>query len=310
MIYTLVVFFIILGLYFLTSYYFKQVVIRKLQKEDEMFNNQIQRNLLDRDYYKNLRKENVNIKSKEGLSLRGIFIDNGSKNTIIFCHGITVGLICSLKYIRIFEKRGWNILLYDHRRHGQSEGKYSTYGYLEKEDLGLWVNWIIDRKGKNAVIGLHGESMGAATVLQYSDINKHVKFIISDCAFSDLKELLLIRIKEDYSIILYPILYLVLHLSNILARIKAKFNYNWIKPIEAVKRSTIPIMFIHGNKDYFVPWHMSISMYNAKTSGIKRLYIAEGAAHARAIEVDKERYEKETMSFVEEVLGVKKEEKI
>ena len=298
MIYISIIVLVTLGIYFLTTYYFNQIITRKVADEESMLEDQVNRKLVDKEYYDNLHKEEVTLTSHDGLKLRGIFIDKGSKNTIIFCHGITVGLIWSLKYIKIFEKRGWNILLYDHRRHGQSQGKYSTYGYLEKKDLDLWVNWVIDKKGKDSIIGLHGESMGAATTLQYLEINKYVKFIIADCAFSDLTELLSRKIKEDYNIILYPLL----HLSNLLTKIKAKFYYQWVKPIESVKKSTIPVMFIHGNKDYFVPWDMSISMYNAKSKGIKRLYIAEGAAHARAIEVDKERYEKEVMLFVEEVL--------
>lgn len=298
MIYISIIVLVILGIYFLTAYYFNQIITRKVADEESMLEDQVNRKLVDKEYYDNLHKEEVTLTSHDGLKLRGIFIDKGSKNTIIFCHGITVGLIWSLKYIKIFEKRGWNILLYDHRRHGQSQGKYSTYGYLEKKDLDLWVNWVIDKKRKDSIIGLHGESMGAATTLQYLEINKYVKFIIADCAFSDLTELLSRKIKEDYNIMLYPLL----HLSNLLTKIKAKFYYQWVKPIESVKKSTIPVMFIHGNKDYFVPWDMSISMYNAKVKGIKRLYIAEGAAHARAIEVDKERYEKEVMLFVEEVL--------
>lgn len=289
---------ILIIMYLLTNYYFSQVVTRKVDNEEEMFKAQIERNLIDDKFYNSLKKENITLKSFDGLKLRGEFIDNNSDKTIIFCHGITVGLIWSIKYIDMFYERGWNILLYDHRRHGQSEGKYSTYGYLEKKDLDLWVKWIVDKKGNNSVIGLHGESMGAATVLQYININEYVKFIIADCAYSDLMELLTRKIKEEYTILLYPILYL----SNLKSRIRAKFDYRWIKPIECVKKTNIPIMFIHGNNDKFVPWDMSVAMYKAKVNGMKKLYIAEKAAHARSIEVNKQKYEEEVMSFIEEVL--------
>lgn len=286
--------------YGLVIHYFSQVVTRKLTNEEDMFREQIDRGLIDQRYYESLNKEEVYITSKDGLKLRGIYIESEkySNKTMIFVHGITVGLIWSIKYIDMFIKRGWNVLIYDQRRHAMSEGKYSTYGYYEKEDLDLWVNWLIDKKGKEEIIGLHGESMGAATVLQYAAINKYVKFIIADCGFSDLRELLERKVRDDYHGLLYPII----KLSNLRAKRKAKFKFEWVSPIEVVKNAEIPMMFIHGDKDKFVPWDMSIKMYEAKIKGVKKLYIAEGAAHARSIEVDKDRYENEVMEFVNQVL--------
>lgn len=288
----------IIGIYVLTNYYFNQVVTRKADTEEEMMRVQIERNLVNNEFYTSLEKEHIILTSKDGLKLRGEFIDNNSNKTMIFCHGITVGLIWSIKYIDMFYKTGWNILIYDHRRHGQSEGNYSTYGYFEKEDLDLWVNWVVKKKGKDSIIGLHGESMGAATVLQYIDINKYVKFIIADCPFSDLMELLGRKVKDDYKGLLYPILYL----SNLKSKVIANFDYRWIKPIECVKNSTLPIMFIHGDEDKFVPWDMSVAMYEMKKKGLKKIYIAKGAAHAKSIEVNKKQYEKEVIDFVEEAL--------
>lgn len=291
---------IILILHALVSYYSSQVITRKTQDEKELYKYQLQAGLIDKDYYESLEKEEVYLKSKDGLNLRGLYIKCGknTNRTMIFVHGITVSLITSIKYTDMFLKRGWDVVIYDQRRHGNSEGKYSTYGYFEKEDLDLWVNWVTERKGNNEIIGLHGESMGAGTVIQYAAINKHVKFIIEDCGYSDLNELLKKKVQDDYHGLLMPILWL----SNLRTRRKAKFYFSWVSPIEVVKNTDIPMMFIHGNKDYFVPWYMSIDMFNAKSKGIKKLYIAEGAGHARAIEVDKKKYEEEVMNFVDEVL--------
>ncbi|MBU5591995.1 alpha/beta hydrolase [Clostridium sp. MSJ-4] len=287
--------------YFIVEYYFSQIVTRKLKDEDELFQNQVDKGLIDKDFYESLPKEEIFLRSREGLKLRGIYIEanKDSNKTMVFVHGITVGLTCSIKYTEMFLKRGWNVLIYDQRRHARSEGQYSTYGYYEKEDLDLFINWLVDRKGKNEIIGLHGESMGAATVIQYDSINKYAKFIISDCGFSNLNELLRGKIKDDYGVFLYP----VLKLSDLRAKRKAKFKFEWIKPIEVVRKSSIPMMFIHGDRDKFVPWNMSVQMYKSKENGIRRLYLAKGAKHAQAIEVDKKRYEKEVMEFVDEVLN-------
>lgn len=292
---------LIVAAYALVSYFFSQVVTRKIDTEEQMYRELAERGVFDRKYFEQLNKEEVYIKSKDGLKLRGMYIkcDEPSNKTMVIVHGITVGLLWSVRYIDMFLKNGWNVLIYDQRRHAKSEGKYSTYGYYEKDDLDLWINWLINKKGENEIIGLHGESMGAATVIEYAGINKYARFIIADCAFSDLNELLTRKVKDEYHGLLYPVVWL----SSLRSKRKAKFYFKWVSPIEVVKSTDIPIMFIHGNKDTFVPWDMSVKMYNAKTKGIKKLYLAEGAAHARSIEVDKEKYEKEVMEFVDEVLS-------
>lgn len=278
------------------EYGFKQVVTRKTQSEEELLKEGQGRGIIGRDKYEKLKKEEVFITSGDGLKLRGIYIegDGKSRKSMVFVHGITVGIPWSLRYIDMFVKRGWNILVYDQRRHGRSEGKYSTYGFYEKQDLDLWVNWLIKRNGKEEIIGIHGESMGAATALQYLTINKYASFVISDCAYSDLNELLRYHMKKDYHLPSFPLL----NLTSLKAKYKAKFSFNDVSPIEAVKTSKIPVMFIHGKEDKFVPTYMSVDMYNAK-KGIKKLYIVEGAEHACSIEVDKKNYEKEVMDFID-----------
>ncbi|MBB6631728.1 alpha/beta hydrolase [Clostridium algidicarnis] len=296
----MIILIVCLVIYFIVKYYFQQVVVREVIPEDIIFNEQIKRGLINNEFYKSLNKEEFFIESKDELKLRGIYIrsSNESNKTMIFVHGITVGLVCSIKYISMFLEKGWNVLIYDQRRHSKSEGKYSTYGYYEKEDLDLFVNWIINKKGEDEIIGLHGESMGAATVLQYAKINKYAKFIISDCSFSSLNELLERKIKEKS-----PLLKPILKLMSKRSVRKAKFSFDYVNPIEVVKKASIPIMFIHGDKDRFVPWDMSVNMYNSKEVGIKKLYIAKGARHAESIEVDKLKYEEEVMKFVDEVLN-------
>lgn len=282
----------------ITNKYFRMIVTRKTDEEESMYEQQISRNLIDKDWYFNLPKEYITLISHDGLKLKGEFIDNNSNMTMIFVHGITVSRIWSIKYIEMFYDRGWNILLYDQRRHGKSEGVFSTYGYYEKLDLDLWVDFVAERKCKNSIIGIHGESMGAATALQYIDINKYADFIIEDCGFCSLRELLMRKAKNS-SIILYPFYYF----ASLEAKLRAKFIFSDIRPIDMVEKSKIPIMFIHGDKDDFVPWDMSVKMYEAKEIGEKAMYIAKGAAHARAIEVDKSSYEKEVFKFVDKVLS-------
>lgn len=66
---------------------------------------------------------------------------------MIIVHGYTVSLHASTQYIDMFRDAGFNILLIDQRRHGGSQGKYTTYGYYEKYDVQTWVNWILEHYG-------------------------------------------------------------------------------------------------------------------------------------------------------------------
>lgn len=298
----IIIFVIILVEEIIAEYFFSQVVTRKVRDEKELLKNQISRGLVDKEYYDKLQKEEVWIRTEEGLKQRGIYIKGNCdfNRTIIIVHGITVGISTSIKYMRIFYDRGWNVLMYDQRRHGKSEGKYSTYGYYEKKDLDIWVKWIIKRNGTDGLLGLHGESMGAATVLQYADINKYVDFIIADCAYSNMNELMKYKIKEQTKLPIFPMLQFV----QIKSIIRAKFRFKDVSPIDSVRDRDIPVLFIHGKEDTFVPTYMSEEMYKVK-KGIKKIYIAEGAVHACSIEIDREQYEENVWEFIEEITKIK-----
>ncbi|GAA0178053.1 alpha/beta hydrolase [Clostridium sediminicola] len=293
----LFIFLVVFIIYKTVSFYYSEFVTMKVRAYDKLYQEQLSKELFDDKYYESLIKEDICITTDDGLKLKGIYFKAkpNSHKTIIIVHGITVNMATSIKYMQMFAKRGWNVLIYDHRRHGKSEGRLTTYGYMEKYDLDKWVNWVKDKEPNNRILGLHGESMGAGTVLQYAGINKFVDFIIADCGFSDLNKLVRIRMKEDYHSFLIPLI----SLADIRVYRKAKFKIKDISPINIIKNSSIPTLFIHGKEDRYVPTFMSVEMYEAKKNN-KKLYLADGAKHADSIRVDRERYEKEVFDFINE----------
>ena len=288
---------LVLSVIILYNYSFSQIVLRKPLTTEEMYKFVYDNKEYKKDDFDKLKKEEVTIKTSDGLMLKGYYIygNKDKEKTVILVHGITVGIPWSFKYMDMFLKRGYNVLIYDQRRHGESEGKYSTYGYYEKEDLKLWTDFVRRKNGSNAKIGLHGESMGAATVLQYAKVDSNIDFIIADCGFSSLPKLLNIIIKKSH-VIPFP----VLQLSSHKAKRLAGFKYDDVKPIEVVRNTNIPIMFIHGLEDDFIPYSMSVEMYEAK-KGLKALYLAKGAKHACSVKVDKDKYEREVNEFLNKV---------
>lgn len=277
---------------------FKQITGAKKYTDEECIKFLVKYNFDAKSFLEKCKSEAIEITSSDNLKLKGMYIegDKSLNRTMVIVHGYTVSSAWSLQFAGAFLNRGWSVLLVDQRRHGRSEGKYSTYGYMEKYDLDSWVDWIITRNGQDSIIGLHGQSMGGGTVLEYASINKHAKFIIADCPYSDMKKLMVHQIR-CYHMPAYPLLYVI----DWLLSLRAGFRMKDVSPINTIKDSSIPVMFIHGSEDNFVPTYMSEEMYNAKTDN-KRLLIVDGAVHGNARLKDRENYEKEMMEFIDEVL--------
>ena len=284
---------------------FKSSITRRLKDENESYNFLLNKNVINDKLYKSLDKEDIEMMSIDGFKLSSMLFLNKEKTNkfIILVHGISIGYVGSLKYLDIFFNKGFNVLIVHQRRHGKSEGKYSTYGYFEKYDVNLWINYLVDRFGKDIIVGLHGESMGASTVIQTIPLNTNIKFVIEDCGYSDLYELMLYELTFRFNKALYYPLLLSLKFTNFVIRAKAKFRFQDVSPINIVKNTSIPIMFIHGNKDTFVPWYMCVKFYKAKVNGLKEIFLVDNAAHTEAIQVNKEAYAEKVFNFIHKALS-------
>lgn len=285
----------------LTRFGFRQITQMKLQTYENIFNYLEKTGIYSRERFEMLEKKEVKVTSKDGLSLSGYVLDTcpDSKQWVIIVHGYTVSLHVSAQYVDLFQREGFNILLIDQRRHGNSEGKYTTYGYFEKYDVEAWVNWLLDNYGSDITIGLHGQSFGGGTVLEYLAIaHPNVKFVIADCPYSDLTELMRYQLSVLNKIPAFPLLSLI---DRQLER-KAGFRLKQVSPLKAVEQSTLPVMFVHGTEDRYVPTHMSKDLYEHKPEP-KKLLLVDGAEHADAYSVDPKRYSEEVHSFIREALG-------
>lgn len=298
MIILLIVIILISLLIIAISLYFSNITINpKTWDYNETFKTEVNSSYFDESWYNSLKKEEIYINSLYGYKLHGIYFpNNNSKKTIIFCHGFTYTLFGSVKYMNIFLKRGFNVLIYDHRFHGKSEGKYTTYGFYERYDLKAFTDYILERNGNNSIVGIHGESMGAATALLNSAIDSRVNFYIADCPYKDLKTLLKYHLKYDYDLPYFPIV----NMASLICFLRAGFFYKNVCPEKEIAHVLTPIFFIHGDDDKFIPCSMSMDMYNSK-KGIKKLYLAKGADHAKSYFVDKEEYEKQIDNFLKEI---------
>ncbi|MDM5298621.1 alpha/beta hydrolase [Bacillus pumilus] len=273
----------------------KMMYIRQLTDE-ELVKRETDEGHYHHEGFQQLKKEKVCISSPFGYELHGYFVPRAhTTRTIILCHGVTVSLINSVKYMKLFQKLGWNVLLYDHRRHGMSGGKTTSYGYYEKEDLAQVVEWLRKRLGPSAIIGIHGESMGAVTTLLYAaKPEANANFYIADCPFASFEEQLIYRLKTDFRLSGNWIL----PLSDQVLKWRDGYRIRQVAPLDVIDQVKEPVLFIHSRHDDYIPCEQSQKLYERK-NGDKQLFIAPYGAHAMSFSENKEAYEQEVQAFLQ-----------
>lgn len=243
-----------------------------------------------------LSYELISITARDGLYLVGRYyhFKDGAPVQILF-HGYRGnGKREFSGNNRIAEKLGLNVIVVDERAHGKSGGHTITFGIKERYDCLDWANYAANRFGADTPIILTGVSMGAATVLMASSLPlpQSVKAIIADCPYSSPKAIIQ-KVSADVKLppkVSYPFVVLG-------ALVFGKFKLWQTSPIEAVRRTRIPILLIHGEDDRFVPCEMSEVIY-AACRGPAELVIVPGAGHALSYFLDTALYEKTVTDFL------------
>ena len=231
------------------------------------------------EFYRRHVYKDVFTFNKYSECLHAIFYENeGSDVYAISCHGFTGDPSQNSIYTKHFYEMGFNVLLPYLRGHGKSEHTHCTMGWMDRLDIIDWISFII-KKNPDAKIILHGASMGAATVMNATGENlpQNVKCCIEDCGFTSLWDQYTAQISSATKL---PAK-LILNLVNPAFKIKLGFDIKDASPLNQVKKSKTPTLFVHGNKDTVVPFNMNYPLYAAAGCEKERL-VVEGATHAAA----------------------------
>ncbi len=246
-----------------------------------------------------LPRREVSIAAPDGRRLYGTYVPcEGARKTVIIVHGITYTRFGSVKYLRGFRDRGYNALLIDQRGHGASGAGAVTFGFREKFDLRAWVDWALAEAGEGGLVGLHGESLGAAVVIQEAVIDPRVSFVVADCPFSDLRALLSYRLRVELHLPAHPFLGLA---ERGAALLSGGFRFGEASPIRGAASFRAPLLLVHGLLDDYIPPAMSQELAAARASaGLPvALKLVPGAAHARSFETDPVGYERSIAEFLD-----------
>ena len=234
--------------------------------------------------------EDVWIKSEDGLKLHGTWFPVGDKTKVVICfHGYTSqGMNDYIGLSGYYLKHGYSMLLVDERAHGQSEGEYVGFGCLDRKDAMRWIDWVLKECSEEAQILLHGTSMGASTVLMASglELPSQVKGIVSDCAFTSPKYVFTHVLHTMYHLPAFP----MIQIADRVNKKKAGYGLDECNAAREVQKATVPILFIHGEADTFVPYRMCGEIYENCTSP-KQMLSVPGAAHAESYYKDTVAYE-------------------
>ncbi|WP_338654113.1 alpha/beta hydrolase [Sporosarcina psychrophila] len=250
--------------------------------------------------------ERLTLTSRDGLKLSGYYLP-ASKPTdklVILTHGY----LGNAKQMGLFGQHyhndlDYNIFMPDARGHGKSEGNYYGFGWPDRLDLIDWTQLLVEKLGTDIKVVYHGLSMGATTVLMASgeeELPSQVKAIIADSPYASVYQLFQYQINRMFHLPAFPLL----DSTSVLTKIRAGYSFREASALKEVKKTSVPILYIHGESDTFVPTELTKDLYR-HTSSDAELYLVPNANHGESIALDEDKYNMKIDQFLNRYIEFK-----
>ena len=246
--------------------------------------------------------EDIEICSFDDTMLYGWWMKAGADApTVVVLHGVNNNRTSVLRAALTLRRAGFNALVLDGRAHGNSGGRYVTYGFYERRDVETAVNWLISEKkiDKNR-IGLAGESMGAAISLQVAAHLPWIRAVWADSPFASLRRIAIEYVRRVTRLpeaLVNPVMWTTLQVASY----RGKFDVNLVDPLALASEIKCPVFLVHGTEDQLIETAHSQNIYDA-LGGEKDIWFVEGAAHARSARYAKCEYGNRLIKFFTERL--------
>ena len=243
------------------------------------------------------------ITNEEGYKLHACYVPAAhpckANGTAIVVHGYGDNHFVFLYLVRMYrDVLNYNVLFPDLQYHGYSEGDEIQMGWKDRLDLLKWIE-VAHKEFNDDFMVLHGVSMGGATVMMVSGepLPDYVKCIVEDCGYASVVKQFNNNRKESFGFIPPDVL------QSASAVTKKKYGWGFweASSVKQLEKSTVPMLFIHGDADDFVPFNNLQMNYDAKKHGYKEMYVCPGAVHANSYQKDPEMYIHRVSNFLKTV---------
>lgn len=239
----------------------------------------------------------IYLTSYDGLNLwANQYLQEDSDFWLIAVHGYQSEHSSVEDYAEEYFQRNYNVLIPDLRGHGNSDGDYIGMGYHDSLDILTWIEYVRTLQ-PDAKIVLHGQSMGAATVMitaGQEELPDNVFAVVEDCGYTDGYQMMVEQLNYRYGLPPFPLM----PLTNFMAEFRTNYDLKDASPLEFLKNATVPILFIHGTEDTFVLPYMQDELYSAY-DGPKEGLMIEGADHVASRNVDYDLYYSTVFNFLD-----------
>ena len=238
--------------------------------------------------------------------LRGWFLQARHHNgdAVILFHGVGDNRLGMVGYAELLLRNGYSVLMPDARAHGVSEGNLATYGLLEADDVRRWFEWVRFNGRPNCIYGL-GESMGAAQLLQALTSEPGFCAVIAESPFSSFREIAYDRMGQQFHAgpwVGRTLLWPVVEIALMDVRWKYHLNLKAVSPEDAIAKTPVPVMLIHGQVDNNIPIRHSRIM-KARNAQLV-LWEVPNADHCGAISTAPDEFVKRMLSWFASHKGV------
>ena len=219
-----------------------------------------------------------------------------AQGTAIVVHGYGDNHFVFLYLARMYrDELNYNILIPDLQYHGYSEGDAIQMGWHDRYDVEAWTR-VAHEVFQNDFTVVHGVSMGGATVMMMSGDPQpyYVRAFIEDCGYSTVYDQFAYNLKQTFPFIPKDVLNSASHVCEK----KYGWGFKEASSLRQVGLSVLPMLFIHGDADDFVPFSHLKKNYDAKVNGYKEMWVAEGAVHANSYAKDTKGYTEHVRAFL------------
>lgn len=242
------------------------------------------------------------IYNEKGIKLHAYYADaqHPTSQTAVIIHGYTDNAIRMMMLGYMYHKElGFNILLPDLQYSGLSEGNALQMGWLDRKDVMQWMEVAHDIYGDSIQMVVHGISMGGATTMMISGEPQpyYVKCFIDDCGYTSVWEQFSKELKEQFGLPPFPLMYT----SSWLCDMTKDWNFQEASALKQVAQCTLPMLFIHGDKDDYVPTWMVYELYKVKPEP-KELWIVPHADHAKSYLLNRKEYTEKVKQFTSQYI--------